>query len=65
MERHLAFPAYLRAHEAVRDAYAALKRDAYARHPADIEAYMAAKDAWIQRTQAVAIRWYREQTPTG
>ena len=33
IERHLAFCAYLRAHQKVCDEYAALKREVYARHP--------------------------------
>jgi len=47
IERHLAFCAFLRADAAVCREYEALKREAYARHPADIAAYCDHKDAWI------------------
>lgn len=56
--RHLAFAAFLRHHPDVRDAYAAVKRDAYARHPADIAAYADAKDAWIKRVERDALAWF-------
>lgn len=61
IERHLAFGAYLRAHVEVRDEYAALKREVYARRPADIAAYCDGKDAGIKRVEPVAVAWYREQ----
>jgi GrpB-like predicted nucleotidyltransferase (UPF0157 family) len=59
VERHLAFCAYLRCHESVRNEYAALKRLAYVRHPADIAAYCDGKDAWIKRFESIALAWYR------
>jgi GrpB-like predicted nucleotidyltransferase (UPF0157 family) len=59
VERHLAFCAYLRHHEAVRREYEALKRAAYARYPADIQAYNDGKDAWIKRIEPLAVDWYR------
>jgi GrpB-like predicted nucleotidyltransferase (UPF0157 family) len=62
IERHLAFCAYLRSHEAIRDEYAVLKRDVFARHPADIEAYCDGKDAWIKRIQGEALEWYRQRS---
>ena len=55
--RHLAFGAYLRAHPAVRDEYAAVKRAAFARHPDDVAAYNADKDAWIKRVERLAAEW--------
>jgi GrpB-like predicted nucleotidyltransferase (UPF0157 family) len=61
-ERHLAFCAYLRHHEPARREYEALKRAVYERHPADIEAYMDGKNAWIKRVEPVAVEWYRQQT---
>jgi GrpB-like predicted nucleotidyltransferase (UPF0157 family) len=61
VERHLAFCAYLRHHEPARREYEALKRAVYARHPADIEAYNAGKDAWIKRLEPVALAWYRQR----
>lgn len=60
VERHLAFCAYLRAHPKVCTEYAELKRQVYARHPADIAAYSDGKDAWIKRVERVAIDWYRD-----
>jgi GrpB-like predicted nucleotidyltransferase (UPF0157 family) len=60
VERHLAFCAYLRHDAAARREYEALKRNAYAQHPADIEAYSAFKDAWIKKTEPIAVQWYRE-----
>ena len=61
VERHLAFCAYLRSHAQVRDEYAALKRDVYAQHPADIFAYNDGKNAWIKAIEIVALEWYRQQ----
>jgi GrpB-like predicted nucleotidyltransferase (UPF0157 family) len=59
VERHLALCAYLRHDENACHEYAALKREVYARHPADITAYNDGKDAWIKRTEPIAIAWYR------
>lgn len=61
VERHLAFCAYLREHQQARQEYEALKREVYARHPADIAAYNDGKDAWIKRLEPVAVAWYRRQ----
>lgn len=55
VERHLAFRDHLRADAAARDEYAALKREAYARHPADIAAYNDHKTAWIRRVERIAL----------
>lgn len=60
-ERHLAFCAYLRAHEGPRREYEALKRVVYARHPADVGAYNDGKDAFIKRLEPIAIEWYRQR----
>ena len=62
IERHLAFCAYLRAHPAARSEYEALKREVYARHPADVEAYCDSKNAWIKVIEPLAIQWYRGRT---
>jgi GrpB-like predicted nucleotidyltransferase (UPF0157 family) len=61
IERHLAFAAYLRNHDDIRREYDALKRQVYARYPADIAAYRDGKDAWIKRVEPLAVQWYREQ----
>lgn len=61
VDRHLAFCAYLRAHEEVRQEYEALKRQVYAMHPADIAAYNNGKNEWIKRMEQVAMAWYRRQ----
>jgi len=61
VDRHLAFPSYLRAHPEVADEYEALKREAYQRFPADIEGYMEVKDAWIKVQEQVALAWWRER----
>jgi GrpB-like predicted nucleotidyltransferase (UPF0157 family) len=58
VERHLAFCAYLRHDASARREYEAVKREAYAQHPADIEAYSAFKDAWIKETERIAMKWY-------
>ncbi len=59
--RHLAFCAYLRAHPAACAEYVAVKRLAYAQHPADINAYNHAKDPWIKATEPLALAWYQQQ----
>jgi len=59
--RHIAFCSYLRAHPDACLEYITVKRAAYAQHPTDIEAYNDAKDAWIKRTEKVALDWYRAQ----
>jgi len=59
IERHLAFCAYLRHHEDARREYAALKREVYKLHPADILAYSDGKDVWIERVERLAIDWFR------
>jgi GrpB-like predicted nucleotidyltransferase (UPF0157 family) len=65
VHRHLALCAYLRAHPDAQAEYVAVKRAAYAQHPADIEAYNNAKDAWIKRTEKVALTWYRTHLESG
>jgi GrpB-like predicted nucleotidyltransferase (UPF0157 family) len=60
IERHVAFCTFLRSHAKIRDEYAALKRQVYACHPADIEAYNDGKNDWIKSLEPVAIEWYRQ-----
>ncbi len=61
LERHLAFCAYLRAHSDTAAEYAALKRECYARFPANVECYNDCKNDWIKRLEPIAIEWYRRQ----
>ncbi|MBE7380247.1 MAG: GrpB family protein [Leptolyngbya sp. SIO1E4] len=61
IERHLAFCAFLRTHESIRHAYAALKREVYERHPKDIDAYNDGKTTWIKQIESSALKWYRQQ----
>jgi GrpB-like predicted nucleotidyltransferase (UPF0157 family) len=62
VERHLALSAYLRHNASARREYEALKREVYARHPADIVAYNEGKDALIKRLEMAAVHWWRRQT---
>jgi GrpB-like predicted nucleotidyltransferase (UPF0157 family) len=62
IERHLAFCAYLRAHVDERREYEALKRDVFARFPANIDAYNDGKNDWIKRLEPIAIEWFRLRT---
>ena len=59
IHRHLAFRDYLRAHTDVCRQYEEVKRRAYALHPADVDRYNDAKDAWIKRIEQEAIAWCR------
>jgi len=59
--RHLAFRDYLRAHPTAQQEYVAIKRAAYAQHPADIQAYNDYKNDWIKRMEGVAMAWYQMQ----
>jgi GrpB-like predicted nucleotidyltransferase (UPF0157 family) len=59
IDRHLAFRAFLRSNDEVRNEYEALKRDVYSRYPSDIAAYNDGKDSWIKRIEPVALEWFR------
>jgi GrpB-like predicted nucleotidyltransferase (UPF0157 family) len=52
---HLTFRDRLRADNALRDAYAALKRDLAARFPRDREAYIAAKGSFVSNVLGLSI----------
>ena len=55
VERHLAFRDYLARHPETARAYGDLKKDLAERFPADIEAYMEGKDAFIKGTEGDAL----------
>lgn len=57
--RHLAFPAYLRAHPEVAADYGRLKATLAARFPEDIEGYMDGKDAFVKAAERDALTWYQ------
>ncbi len=41
--------------------YVIVKRAAYTRYPADIDAYNDAKDDYIKRIEKVALAWYQKR----
>lgn len=57
--RHPAVRDFLRAHEGEAAGYAAVKREAAARHPQDRLAYMAAKKEYVAGLEARALDWAR------
>ncbi len=59
--RHLAFRDYLRTHPEAAVAYAAVKRRARDRHPADSHAYGAEKQPWIDGGEVQALAWYSDR----
>lgn len=59
VERHLAFRDYLRKHPETARAYGKLKMELAEKHPADIEAYMDGKDAFVKETEKKALTWSR------
>jgi GrpB-like predicted nucleotidyltransferase (UPF0157 family) len=62
--RHLAFRDYLRAHSDVRDDYGLLKSALSRADYRDTNEYNAAKERFIQETQARALAWYERQHET-
>lgn len=58
IRRHLALPAYLRAHPDAALAYGALKRDLAERYCEDIDAYCAGKDAFVKELERRALDWF-------
>jgi GrpB-like predicted nucleotidyltransferase (UPF0157 family) len=62
--RHLAFRDYLRAHSDVRDDYGLLKSALSRGDYRDTNEYNAAKERFIQETQARALAWYARQHET-
>jgi GrpB-like predicted nucleotidyltransferase (UPF0157 family) len=57
IERHVAFRDYLRAHPDTSRAYEIEKRRARDLHPNDTLAYTDEKDAWIRKTEKMALVW--------
>jgi GrpB-like predicted nucleotidyltransferase (UPF0157 family) len=53
---HLTFRDRLRAHNALRDAYAALKHDLASRFPRDREAYIAGKESFVNEVLGMSVR---------
>lgn len=58
-ERHLAFRDYMVSHLEEAQAYGRLKEALAKEFPADIEAYMDGKDAFIKETEGRALLWRR------
>lgn len=58
--RHVAFCAFLRAHPDTCKEYEAVKRIAYAKHPANIDAYNDAKNDWIKALETKTIEWFKD-----
>lgn len=63
-ERHLAFRDYMNAEPAAAQAYAALKAELVARHPGDVDAYIAGKQAFVAAQEAAALAWVRSRSPS-
>lgn len=59
IERHLAFRDYLRVHEEIKNAYAALKRKLARQYPYDIDGYCEGKDEFVKRVEEKALIWKR------
>ena len=59
IERHLAVPAYLRAHPDVAAEYGRLKAELARQFPEDIYGYMDGKDAFVKEVERAALLWYR------
>jgi GrpB-like predicted nucleotidyltransferase (UPF0157 family) len=64
IERHVAFCLYLRSHEKERRDYEALKRDLFAKFPANIDHYTDGKTSFITHLELIATEWYRLKKAT-
>jgi GrpB-like predicted nucleotidyltransferase (UPF0157 family) len=62
VEWHLAFRDYLARHPETARAYGDLKGDLAERFPADMEAYMDGKDAFVKRVEREALCWSRQRS---
>lgn len=58
VQRHLVFPAYLRAKPKLAVEYALLKDKCAARHPNDVNDYNDCKNDWIKAIQKQAQEWW-------
>lgn len=64
IERHLAFPYYLRTHPFKAQEYAVLKESLAEQYPYDIESYGAGKDSLIKQLEREAMHWaYQKGIP--
>ncbi len=61
--RHLAVPAYLRAHKDAAREYGQLKEELAQKYPHDIDGYCDGKDAFVKKLEQEALFWYRCQSP--
>ena len=59
VERHLVFRDYLIQNPQTANAYGELKKNLAEKFPADIEAYINGKDAFIKQTEREALSWNR------
>ncbi|MEE6451444.1 GrpB family protein [Gottfriedia acidiceleris] len=64
IERHIAVPAYLSAHEDVMKAYGELKARLAEKFPKDIYGYMDGKDAFVKEIERKAIEWRKKKKTT-
>ncbi|EZP76977.1 hypothetical protein H839_10283 [Parageobacillus genomosp. 1] len=59
--RHIAFKEYMIAHPEEAKAYSRLKEALAKQFPADIEAYIKGKDAFVKEIEKKALAWYKQK----